>query len=117
MMFVGSRRHQILNIAEGASHCLSMACPASYGGCTRPWPVYMTYSLMCQRRRQAFGMMGWRVGYLAYQDRGGLGEQLAKVQDTIPICPPQLSQYVALGALRAGRPWVASQLVSIMGNR
>ena len=62
-------------------------------------------------------MMGWRMGYIAYQDRGGLGEELAKVQDTIPICPPQLSQYVALGALQAGRPWVAAQLESIMGNR
>ena len=62
-------------------------------------------------------MMGWRVGYLAYRDRAGLGAQLAKVQDTIPICPPQLSQYVALGALQAGRPWVAAQLESIMGNR
>ncbi|CAL5223689.1 g6241 [Coccomyxa viridis] len=66
---------------------------------------------------KAFGMMGWRVGYIAYQDSGGLGAELAKVQDTIPICPPQLSQYVALGALQAGRPWVASQLDSIMGNR
>ncbi len=62
-------------------------------------------------------MMGWRIGYIAYQDSGGLGAELAKVQDTIPICPPQLSQYVALGALQAGRPWVASQLESIMGNR
>jgi aspartate/methionine/tyrosine aminotransferase len=66
---------------------------------------------------QAFGMMGWRVGYIGYQDNNGLGEQLAKVQDTIPICPPQLSQYVALGALQAGRPWVAAQLQSIMCNR
>ena len=47
--------------------------------------------------RQAYGMMGWRVGYIAYQGAPGggdgfLGAQLLKVQDTIPVCPPQLSQ-------------------------
>ena len=68
---------------------------------------------------QAFGMMGWRVGYIAYQDAcGRLTEQLTKVQDTIPICPPQLSQHVALAATtRAGRPWVQQQLSSILANR
>ncbi len=44
-------------------------------------------------------MMGWRVGYIAYPSMPGggggdgfLGAQLLKVQDTIPVCPPQLSQ-------------------------
>ena len=46
---------------------------------------------------QAYGMMGWRVGYIAYPAAPGggdgfLGAQLLKVQDTIPVCPPQLSQ-------------------------
>ena len=48
---------------------------------------------------QAYGMMGWRVGYIAYPGAPGggggdgfLGAQLLKVQDTIPVCPPQLSQ-------------------------
>ena len=62
-------------------------------------------------------MMGFRVGYLAYVEAHGLGEQLLKVQDTIPICPPQLSQLVALGAVQAGRAWVAPQLETILGNR
>ena len=66
---------------------------------------------------QAFGMMGWRTGYIAYRDKHGLAEQLRKVQDTIPICPPQLSQHVALQATREGRPWVQRQLESLLGNR
>ncbi|KAK9839419.1 hypothetical protein WJX81_001094 [Elliptochloris bilobata] len=65
---------------------------------------------------KAFGMMGWRVGYIAYQG-AALGEQLLKVQDTIPICPPQLSQHLALGAVSAGRPWVAERVSDIAGNR
>ena len=56
------------------------------------------------------------MGYIAYQG-GALGEQLLKVQDTIPICPPQLSQHLALGAVSAGRPWVAERVAAIAGNR
>ena len=56
------------------------------------------------------------MGYIAYQG-AALGEQLLKVQDTIPICPPQLSQHLALGAVAAGRPWVAERVAAIAGNR
>jgi aromatic aminotransferase len=99
---------------------------------------------------KAYGMMGWRMGYLAYTDQefictngngngsssgnsssGGsappppatmtttttLGGELLKVQDTIPICPPQLSQYVAIGALKAGREWVKEKVHGLEGNR
>ncbi len=60
---------------------------------------------------KAYGMMGWRVGYLAYPP--ALSAALLKTQDTIPICPPQLSQRVALGALAAGRDWVQDRVRTI----
>lgn len=67
---------------------------------------------------QAFGMMGWRTGYLAYQDEGNrLSDQLQKIQDTIPICPPQLSMHVALHAVNAGPTWVRERLSTLLGNR
>ncbi|KAK9825707.1 hypothetical protein WJX74_000024 [Apatococcus lobatus] len=66
---------------------------------------------------KAFGMMGWRVGYLAFPEDSGVGLELLKAQDTIPICAPQLSQQVALGALEAGRPWVQERLASVINNR
>jgi aspartate/methionine/tyrosine aminotransferase len=31
-----------------------------------------------------------------------LGDAIAKIQDTILICPPVVSQYAAVGALEAG---------------
>ena len=64
-------------------------------------------------------MAGWRVGYIAYPDlqHPHLEAQLTKVQDTIPICPPQLSQHVALAALQAGRRWVQQQVASVLPNR
>mmetsp|Transcript_18366 Transcript_18366/g.38400 ORF Transcript_18366/g.38400 Transcript_18366/m.38400 type:complete len:87 (+) Transcript_18366:938-1198(+) len=42
---------------------------------------------------KAYGMMGWRVGYLAYHtgsENADILSQIIKVQDTIPICPPQV---------------------------
>ena len=63
-------------------------------------------------------MMGWRVGYLAYPNfdkTDSLGSELLKVQDTIPICPAQLSQHMALEAARAGRPWVQQRVADLAG--
>jgi len=40
---------------------------------------------------KAFGMMGWRIGYIAYpRARPEIGDQLLKAQDTIVICPTVL---------------------------
>ena len=66
--------------------------------------------------------MGWRLGYIAYPDAelaadSELGFQIAKVQDTIPICVTQMSQVAALGALEAGSPWVRQQVQGLASNR
>jgi len=68
---------------------------------------------------KAYGMMGWRVGYLAYDDNDGLGDELLKAQDTIAICPTRMSQRVALAALTQGGPeWVAEKVKSsVVANR
>ena len=68
--------------------------------------------------RRCYGMMGWRMGYLAYDESNSdLAESLLKVQDTIPICPTQISQHMALGALREGAPWIAERVASLEANR
>ena len=69
---------------------------------------------------------GWRVGYLAYHNQalgtGGadlpsLADQLLKVQDTTIICPPQLSQHVALAALsQEGTEYVEKQIRGLEGE-
>jgi len=63
---------------------------------------------------KSFGMMGWRVGYLV-APRVILPE-VQKVQDTVAICPSVLSQHVAVGALRAGTPWVQQNIDTLQGN-
>ena len=107
-----------------------------------PFPLHLSMS-------KAYGMMGWRIGYIAYhtgaigtkEGRPSLSEQLLKVcvrgkggaglflpsstpfppppqvQDTTIICPPQLSQHVALAALsKEGSQYVAQQIAGLEGE-
>jgi len=39
-----------------------------------------------------------------------LFEPIRKIQDTNLICPPVVSQYAAVGAMKAGRPYCAEKL-------
>jgi aspartate/methionine/tyrosine aminotransferase len=63
---------------------------------------------------KAYGMAGWRVGYAAVPRQ--LMGALAKVQDTVLICPPQVSQRAALAALEAGPAWSRPH-VQALGQR
>lgn len=67
---------------------------------------------------KAYGMMGWRVGYIAYPSEAqSLRTQLLKVQDNVAICASMISQSTALGCLEAGREWVRNQVKSLVRNR
>ncbi|KAJ7568759.1 hypothetical protein O6H91_01G047000 [Diphasiastrum complanatum] len=67
---------------------------------------------------KAYGMMGWRIGYIAYPSSvEGLGEQLLKVQDNVPICASIIGQKLALAALDAGREWVIERVEKLGLNR
>jgi aspartate/methionine/tyrosine aminotransferase len=48
---------------------------------------------------KAYGFASWRIGYMVIPQH--LLTAVKKVQDTILICPPVVSQYAALGALQA----------------
>ena len=49
---------------------------------------------------KAYGMAGWRLGYMAVP--AALLPALHKLQDTVLICPPRLTQHAARAALVAG---------------
>ncbi|KAL5729429.1 aspartate transaminase [Ranunculus cassubicifolius] len=67
---------------------------------------------------KAYGMMGWRVGYIAYPSEvEGLGMQLLKIQDNIPICASVISQRLALSCLEVGSEWVREQVKGLVRNR
>lgn len=55
---------------------------------------------------KGYGMMGWRVGYIAFPtgDGGRAHQALLKAQDTIPICPTQASMRLALEVMTPSQP-------------
>uniref|UniRef100_A0A6N2MJZ9 Aminotransferase class I/classII large domain-containing protein n=1 Tax=Salix viminalis TaxID=40686 RepID=A0A6N2MJZ9_SALVM len=67
---------------------------------------------------KAYGMMGWRVGYIAYPSGvEGFQTQLLKIQDNIPICASILSQHLALHSLEMGPEWVTERVKDLVKNR
>ncbi len=60
---------------------------------------------------KAFGMAGWRVGYLVAP--ASLEEALGKIQDTLLICASIVSQRAATAALRVGRAHVAPHVKAL----
>jgi aspartate/methionine/tyrosine aminotransferase len=52
---------------------------------------------------KAYGFASWRIGYMVFP--AALEESVKKIQDTMLICAPVISQRAALGALQAGRAY------------
>jgi aspartate/methionine/tyrosine aminotransferase len=49
---------------------------------------------------KTYGFAGWRIGYMVYPD--ALAAAIAKVQDTVLVCPPMISQIAAVAAMEVG---------------
>ena len=60
---------------------------------------------------KAYGFASWRIGYMVIPKR--LLIAVRKIQDTILICPPVISQYAALGALQAKEDYLSSNIEAI----
>ena len=57
---------------------------------------------------KAYGFASWRIGYMVAPQH--LLESIRKIQDTILICAPVISQFAAIGALQAGRVYCEEKL-------
>ena len=64
---------------------------------------------------KSYGMASWRVGYLVAPTN--LLGALQKIQDTILICPPAISQVGATGALEAGSSFCRDNIARIASVR
>src|SRR5262249_44754553 len=54
----------------------------------------------CCSLSKAYGFASWRIGWMVIPEH--LFGAVNKIQDTILICPPVVSQFAAAGAMRAG---------------
>jgi aspartate/methionine/tyrosine aminotransferase len=64
---------------------------------------------------KAFGFASWRIGYMVTPEH--LSVAIGKIQDTVLICPPVVSQFAALGALRAGVGYARTRIEEIARSR
>jgi aspartate/methionine/tyrosine aminotransferase len=64
---------------------------------------------------KAYGFASWRIGWVVYP--AALEAAMKKVQDTIIICPPVVSQFAALGALGVGKAWVSDKVDALSKTR
>jgi aspartate/methionine/tyrosine aminotransferase len=60
---------------------------------------------------KAYGFASWRIGYMLMPR--ALLDSVRKIQDTILICAPVISQYAAIGALEIGSAYCAEKLRGI----
>ncbi|MGJ5632200.1 pyridoxal phosphate-dependent aminotransferase [Nostoc sp. CALU 1950] len=66
------------------------------------------YTISLYSLSKAYGFASWRIGYMVIPKH--LLVAIKKVQDTILICPPVISQYAALGALQAKEEYLQSNI-------
>ncbi|OEU23311.1 PLP-dependent transferase [Fragilariopsis cylindrus CCMP1102] len=68
---------------------------------------------------KGYSLAGYRCGYLiSHKNAGEFLHHMLKVQDTIPIGPPRMSQHIALGALRQGsNKWVYKKYATLDKSR
>ncbi len=78
-------------------------------------PGAAAHTVTLQSLSKAYGMAGWRVGFMAAP--ASFTAALAKVQDTLLICPPRLIQRAARAALEAGPAWCQPRIAGLAARR
>lgn len=100
------RRRGIYHVADEAYEYFTYAPAKHFSPPSIPGSEGYTFGLYSLSK--AFGMAGWRVGYMVMPAH--LEEAVKKIQDTNLICPTLASQLAAVAALAAGRSWCQTQI-------
>ena len=100
------RRRGIYHISDEAYENFTYGHARHFSPGSIPESAAHTISLYSLSK--AYGFASWRIGYMVFPAR--LEVSVQKIQDTILICPPVVSQYVATGALQVGSSYCRRQL-------
>ncbi len=79
------------------------------------FPESSEYTISLYSLSKAYGFASWRIGYMVIPEC--LLVPVKKIQDTILICPPVISQYAALGALQVGANYCKEKIGAIASVR
>jgi aspartate/methionine/tyrosine aminotransferase len=91
-------------VFDGAKHFSSESIPAS-----------AEHTIALYSLSKSFGFASWRVGYMLIPEH--LFVSIKKIQDTILICPPVISQYAAVGAVTDGGDYVRTRIGELETTR
>jgi aspartate/methionine/tyrosine aminotransferase len=87
----------------------------TYGGVEHFSPAAIpgaaAHTITLHSLSKSYGFASWRIGWIVFPET--LEPAMRKIQDTLIICPPVVSQYAALGALAAGAAYVREGLRGI----
>jgi aspartate/methionine/tyrosine aminotransferase len=77
----------------------------TYGGATNFSPGSIAgageHTISMFSLSKGYGMASWRVGYMVIPHR--LWDAINKIQDTVLVCPPAISQLAGLAAVQVGK--------------
>ncbi len=79
------------------------------------FPHSQEHTISLYSLSKAYGFASWRIGYMVIPEH--LLVPVKKIQDTIVICPPVISQYAALGALQVGANYCREKIGAIASIR
>lgn len=102
--------HGIFHINDEAYEYFTYDGAEHFSPASIPGAAAHTISLFSLSK--SYGFASWRIGWIVYP--AALEAAMRKIQDTVVICPPVVSQHVALGALDSsvggGAPYVREKL-------
>jgi aspartate/methionine/tyrosine aminotransferase len=107
------RQRGIYHLADEAYEYFTYGGARHFSPGSLPHSAGHTISLFSFSK--AYGMANWRVGYLVAPRH--LLRALEKIQDTVLICPPVISQLAAVGALEAGPQYCRAFTATLAGVR
>jgi aspartate/methionine/tyrosine aminotransferase len=101
--------HRIYHISDEAYEYFTYngvkhISPGSFTGAT-------DYTISLYSLSKTYGFASWRIGYMVIPQH--LLGAVKKIQDTILICPPVVSQYAALGALQSSPEYLHNNIGAI----
>jgi len=79
------------------------------------FPQSDSHTISLYSLSKTYGFASWRIGYMVIPQH--LLAAVKKIQDTILICPPVVSQYVALAALDMGISYTQPHIQAIAAVR
>lgn len=103
----------LIHISDEAYESFTYDDAAHFSAASLPGAAAHTISLYSLSK--AYGFASWRIGWMVFPEK--LEAAMRKIQDTLLICPPVISQFAAVGALAVGPGYVREKLRDLAGVR